>query len=325
MRLVGDTPAMRRLKDTIAAVAASDYTVLIRGESGTGKELAAACIHEASARSGGPFVSVNCSAIPEALLESELFGHVRGAFTGADRARRGLFVAASGGTLLLDEIGDMPPPLQVKLLRVLQEREVRPVGSSQTVRVDARILASTNQDLEARIAAGAFREDLFYRLNVLTLRTPPLRERAADIPLLAAHFLDAACRELSLPARRLSPEAMAALAGRDWPGNVRELQNCMERAVLICDEEVIRTYHLPPSLQTAESSATDTSLSFGEAVNRFEQELLVDALKKAGGNMLQAARELKASYRIINYKVKKYGIDAKKFASSKAAAKRRAI
>ena len=325
-RMVGDTPAMRRLKEAIAAVAASDYTVLIRGESGTGKELAATCIHEASSRSQGPFVSVNCSAIPEALLESELFGHVRGAFTGADRARRGLFVAASGGTLLLDEIGDMPAPLQVKLLRVLQEREVRPVGSSQTVRVDARILASTNQDLEARIAAGAFREDLFYRLNVLTLRTPPLSERKADIPLLAAHFLDQACRELSQPAKRLPPEVMAALAGRDWPGNVRELQNFVRRMTVFCPGGDLDMACLSlaggGAAAVPEGAAGAGMAPYKEAKSRlvedFTRRYVAEVLTRTGGNVSEAARVSGIERVSLQKIIRRMGLDPAEFRGAAA-------
>ncbi|OLN25764.1 sigma-54 dependent transcriptional regulator/response regulator [Desulfovibrio sp. DV] len=237
--LLGQSPAVRHIKDTIAAVAASDYTVLIRGESGTGKELAARAIHAQSRRAGGPFLSVNCPAIPDQILESELFGHVRGAFTGAERDRRGLFVAANGGILVLDEIGDIPMSVQTKLLRVLQEREVRPVGSSKSIPVDVRILASTNQDLEARILDKTFREDLYYRLNVLTLRLPPLRDRRDDIPLLATAFLERACREMGIGDKEFSPEGLAALAGRDWPGNVRELFNFVRRLTVFSHSDVI--------------------------------------------------------------------------------------
>ena len=237
--LLGQSPAVRHIKDTIAAVAASDYTVLIRGESGTGKELAARAIHAQSRRAGGPFLSVNCPAIPDQILESELFGHVRGAFTGAERDRRGLFVAANGGILVLDEIGDIPMSVQTKLLRVLQEREVRPVGSSKSIPVDVRILASTNQDLEARILDKTFREDLYYRLNVLTLRLPPLRDRREDIPLLATAFLERACREMGIGDKEFSPEGLAALAGRDWPGNVRELFNFVRRLTVFSHGDVI--------------------------------------------------------------------------------------
>jgi DNA-binding NtrC family response regulator len=237
--LIGRSPAMIQVKEAIAAVAGSDYTVLIRGESGTGKELAARAIHSLSRRAAGPFLSVNCPAIPDQLLESELFGHVRGAFTGAERDRRGLFLSAHGGVIVLDEIGDIPMSVQTKLLRVLQEREVRPVGSSKSVPIDVRILAATNQDLEAKIAEKTFREDLYYRLNVLTVRLPPLRERREDIPLLATAFLERACRETGIGDKEFSAEALAALAGHEWPGNVRELLNFVRRLTVFCRGDVI--------------------------------------------------------------------------------------
>ncbi len=295
--LVGQSPAMRRLKQTIEAVAASDYTVLVRGESGTGKELVAGNIHSLSARSAKPLIRVNCPAIPEHLLESELFGHVKGAFTGADRSRRGLFAAASGGSILLDEIGDIPPAVQTKLLRVLQEHEIRPVGSSDTVKVNVRILATTNQDLEARIASGAFREDLFYRLNVLTVHTPPLRERAEDIPILAAHFLEQCCAEMRLPPKALSPEVLACLAGRGWPGNVRELQNFVRRLAVFCPVGQVEMGHLRqaeggPALHSA--AAPEPLAPYKQAkakvVDDFTRRYLDQILEKTGGNVSEAAR-----------------------------------
>ncbi len=232
--LVGQGQAMQALRRTIATVAQSDYTVLVRGESGTGKEMVARTIHRQSQRAPMPFLAVNCPAIPEHLLESELFGHVRGAFTGAERDRKGLFAMADGGTVHLDEIGDISQPIQTKLLRFLQEGEIRPVGSGRTENVDVRVVASTNQDLEARMASREFREDLFYRLNVVTIRVPPLRERMEDIPLLAVTFLRNACDELGLPQKTVSPDVLDHLAGRDWPGNVRELQNVVRRLTLFC-------------------------------------------------------------------------------------------
>jgi DNA-binding NtrC family response regulator len=237
--LVGQGQAMQALRRTIATVAQSDYTVLVRGESGTGKEMVARTIHRQSPRSAMPFLAVNCPAIPEHLLESELFGHVRGAFTGAERDRKGLFAMADGGTVHLDEIGDISQPIQTKLLRFLQEGEIRPVGSGRTENVDVRVVASTNQDLEARMASREFREDLFYRLNVVTIRVPPLRERVEDIPLLVVTFLRNACDELGLPQKTVAPEVLDHLAGRDWPGNVRELQNVVRRLTLFSGGEVL--------------------------------------------------------------------------------------
>ncbi|EMG36423.1 two component transcriptional regulator, Fis family [Desulfocurvibacter africanus PCS] len=230
--LIGESPAMLKLRQTVSAAAGTDYTVLIRGESGTGKELVARTIHTMSRRAREPFVDLNCPAIPEQFLESELFGHLKGAFTGADKERRGLFVAAGGGTLLLDEIGDISPSVQTKLLRCLQERTIRPLGSNKNIPVDVRILASTNQNLEARIVDKSFREDLYYRLNVMTIRTPPLRDRREDIPLLSRHFLNQACEEMGSAPKDIVPEALAWLSTRSWPGNVRELQNFIRRATV---------------------------------------------------------------------------------------------
>lgn len=298
--LLGQSPAMRRVKDTIAAVAASDYTVLIRGESGTGKELAARAIHALSRRAGGPFLSVNCPAIPDQILESELFGHVRGAFTGAERDRRGLFVAANGGILVLDEIGDIPMSVQTKLLRVLQEREVRPVGSSKSIPVDVRILAATNQDLEAKIADKTFREDLYYRLNVLTVRLPPLRERRDDIPLLATAFLERACREMGLGDKEFSPEGLAALAGRDWPGNVRELLNFVRRLTVFSHGDVISQAAIaaadPGHGDAADERDDDAGAATpyleakAQVVDAFTRRYVERLLGQTRGNVSEAAR-----------------------------------
>jgi DNA-binding NtrC family response regulator len=298
--LLGQSAAMRHVKDTIAAVAASDYTVLVRGESGTGKELAARAIHAQSHRAGGPFLSVNCPAIPDQILESELFGHVRGAFTGAERDRRGLFVAANGGILVLDEIGDIPMSVQTKLLRVLQEREVRPVGSSKSIPVDVRILASTNQDLEARILDKTFREDLYYRLNVLTLRLPPLRDRRDDIPLLATAFLERACREMGVGDKEFSPEGLAALTGRDWPGNVRELFNFVRRLTVFSHGDVISAAAVADadpdttdgSDQRDEDDGTATPYLEAKAqvVDAFTRRYVERLLGQTRGNISEAAR-----------------------------------
>ena len=298
--LLGQSAAMRQVQATIAAVAASDYTVLIRGESGTGKELAARAIHAQSRRAGGPFLSVNCPAIPDQILESELFGHVRGAFTGAERDRRGLFVAANGGSLVLDEIGDIPMSVQTKLLRVLQEHEVRPVGSSKSIPVDVRILAATNQDLEARMSDKTFREDLYYRLNVLTLRLPPLRDRRDDIPLLATAFLERACREMGIADKDFSPEALADLAGRDWPGNVRELFNFVRRLTVFSNGGVINCAAVadadPGFGETAETrddeagAATPYLEAKAQVVDAFTRRYVERLLKLTRGNISEAAR-----------------------------------
>ncbi|WP_022660380.1 sigma-54-dependent transcriptional regulator [Paucidesulfovibrio longus] len=304
--LVGDAPAMRQLKESIAAVAASDYTVLVRGESGTGKELVAGTIHRLSNRAKGPFVTVNCPAIPEHLLESELFGHVKGAFTGAEKARQGLFVAAGGGSILLDEIGDIPMSVQTKLLRVLQEREVRPVGANGTTRIDVRILATTNQNLEERITAGLFREDLFYRLNVLTVTTLPLRDHREDIPLLAAHFLEQTCREMRLSPKVLGPEVLRCLCERPWPGNVRELQNTVRRLTVFCPGRQVEAIHLhqaegglPRTQQTqpgvfVPGAGTEELMPYKEAkstvLTNFTRCYVEHVLARTGGNISEAAR-----------------------------------
>ncbi|SKA65493.1 sigma-54-dependent Fis family transcriptional regulator [Desulfobaculum bizertense] len=316
--IIAASKPMRMVLQQVSQVGPSRATVLLRGESGTGKELLAEAIHSVSPRKNKPLIKLNCAALPAELIESELFGHVKGAFTGAVSSKKGLFELADGGTLFLDEIGELSLEAQAKLLRAIQEREIQRIGSEQTIRVDARLITATNRSLEQMLEDGTLREDLFYRINVFPIFIPPLRERRLDILPLAEHFMQRFSEEYKKDVKRISTPAIDMLQQYHWPGNVRELGNCMERAVLICDEEVIRTYHLPPSLQTAESSATDTNLSFGESVARFEQELLVDALKKARGNMLQAARDLKASYRIINYKVKKYHLDPKKFAVGKS-------
>jgi Nif-specific regulatory protein len=297
----------------IMQVASSKASVLLRGESGTGKELLAEAIHNASSRRSKPLVRLNCAALPADLLESELFGHERGAFTGAVGTKKGRFELAHGGTLFLDEIGELSADAQVKLLRALQEGEIQRLGSENSIKVDVRIICATHQPLENLITSGGFREDLYYRINVFPIFIPALRERREDILPLAEYFLEFFAKEYSKNIKRISMPAIDLLTQYQWPGNVRELRNCMERAVLICNEEAVRTYHLPPTLQTAESSATDNQLSFGEAVAKFEQEILVEALQKCSGNMLQVARDLRASYRIINYKIKKYSLDPKKY------------
>jgi Nif-specific regulatory protein len=291
--------------------------VLLRGESGTGKELLAEAIHAGSPRSERPLIKLNCAALPAELVESELFGHQKGAFTGAYQNKRGLFEVAHQGTLFLDEIGELSLDAQAKVLRAIQEKEITRVGGELPIAVDARLICATHQPLEDLIAQGRFREDLYYRINVFPVFIPPLKERREDILPLAEFFLQDFSEEYGKQIRRISTPAIELLSMYHWPGNVRELRNCVERAVLVCEEEVIRTYHLPPTLQTAESSSTEINLSFGEAVGKFEQELLVDALKKSRGNMLQAARDLRVSYRIVNYKVKKYGLDVKRFAGGK--------
>ncbi len=317
-KLIGDSPAMQRLKQSIAAVAATDYTVLILGESGTGKEVVAGMVREMSARAEAPFVTVNCTAIPENLLESELFGHVRGAFSGADKDREGLFVQAHGGTILLDEIGDIPLETQAKLLRVLQEGEVRPVGSDRSRLVDVRVLASTNQDLQARIASGGFRGDLYHRLNVLTLDLPPLRERTGDIPLLARYFLLKTCSELGLPDKELDPAVLGHLAAEEWSGNVRELQNAMRKLAVFGTGSMIAMGALRLAEGDASASATVGGLPpFKEAkaqmTDGFSANYIREALRESGGNISRAARLSGLSRVAVQNMLARFGIDPDEF------------
>jgi Nif-specific regulatory protein len=272
-------------------------------------------IHYNSLRSKQPFIKVNCAALPETLIESELFGYERGAFTGAERRKKGRFEMANGGTIFLDEIGDLPPQTQIKLLRVIQEREFERLGGTETIKVNVRLITATNKNLENAIAGGAFREDLFYRLNVFTIFLPPLRERKSDILLLAEHFLAKFEREHGKEIKRISTPAIDMLTSYHWPGNVRELENVIERAVLICDSSVIHGHHLPPSLQTAEGSDTVTRLSLASAMENYERDLIQDALKTARGNRAKAAKLLDSTERIVGYKVKKYGIRCERFRS----------
>jgi Nif-specific regulatory protein len=313
--LVGTSGPMRHIYEQVAQVAGTNTTVLIRGESGTGKELIANAIHYNSLRAAKPFVKVSCAALPDSLIESELFGYEKGAFTGADGRKKGRFELAEGGTLLLDEIGDVNLATQVKLLRVLQQREFERVGGTDTVRANVRLLAATNKDLEKAIAAGTFREDLYYRLNVFTIFAPPLRDRKADLLLLVDHFLEKFAREHRRSIRRISTPAIDMLTSYHWPGNVRELENTLERAVLMCDGEVVHGHHLPPSLQTAEASGTVTRVSLKDAVSGYEKDLIQDALKTTRGNRAKAARLLDTTERIVNYKVRQYDIDARRFRS----------
>jgi Nif-specific regulatory protein len=299
--------------EQMAQVATTNTTVLIRGESGTGKELVAHAIHYNSPRANKPFVKVSCAALPDSLIESELFGYEKGAFTGAEMRKKGRFELAEGGTLFLDEIGDINLATQVKLLRVLQEREFERLGSTETIKVNVRLLAATNKDMERAIAAGTFREDLYYRLNVFAIFVPPLRERKADLLLLVDHFLEKFSREHKKNIKRISTPAIDMLMSYHWPGNVRELENTLERAVLMCDSQVVHGHHLPPSLQTAEASGTVTRVSLGDAVAGFEKDLIQDALKTTRGNRAKAARLLDTTERVLNYKVRKYSIDVKRF------------
>ena len=311
--IIGSSGPVRQMYEQMAQVAATNTTVLIRGESGTGKEMVAHGIHYNSPRANKPFVKVSCAALPDSLIESELFGYERGAFTGAEQRKKGRFELAEGGTLFLDEIGDINLATQVKLLRVLQEREFERLGSTETVKINVRMLTATNKDLEKAIAAGTFREDLYFRLNVFTIFVPPLRERKADLLLLVDHFLEKFSREHRKSIKRISTPAIDMLLSYHWPGNVRELENTLERAVLMCDGQVVHGHHLPPSLQTAEASGTVTRVSLSDAVAGFEKDLIQDALKTTRGNRAKAARLLDTTERVLNYKVKKYAIDVGRF------------
>ena len=311
--LIGTSHPMQKVYEQVAQAAPANTTVLIRGESGTGKELVAHAIHYNSPRSGKPFVKVACAALPESLIESELFGYEPGAFTGADKQKKGRFELAHGGTLFLDEVGDLPAATQVKLLRVLQEREFERLGGVKPVRVDVRLITATNIDLEEALKKGSFREDLYYRLNVFGLFVPPLRERRSDILLLADHFVEKYAAAHARSVRRISTSAIDMLMSYHWPGNVRELENCIERAVLICEGGVIHAHHLPPTLQTAEVSNTLPGQSLADAISGFEKDLILDGLKIARGNRAKAARLLRTTERILNYKVGKHGIDSNRF------------
>jgi Nif-specific regulatory protein len=313
--IIGTSGPTRQMYEQVAQVAQTNTTVLIRGESGTGKELIAHAIHYNSLRAKKPFVKVSCAALPDTLIESELFGYEKGAFTGATARKKGRFEMAEGGTLFLDEIGDINLSTQVKLLRVLQEREFERLGGTDSVKVNVRMIAATNKDMEKAIGDGTFREDLYYRLNVFTIFVPPLRDRKADLLLLADHFLEKFSREHGKVIKRISTPAIDMLMAYHWPGNVRELENALERAVLVCDGAVIHGHHLPPSLQTADSSGTVTRVSLKDAVAGFERDLIQDALKTTRGNRAKAARLLDTTERILNYKVRGYGIDPRRFRS----------
>ena len=290
---------MQRIQILIRKVAVTDATVLITGESGTGKELIARTIHALSPRVQRQFVAVNCGAIPAELLESELFGHEKGSFTGAVAMRIGMFQLADKGTIFLDEVAEMSPPLQVKLLRVLQEREIRPVGSDRSINVDLRVIGASNKDLAEEVHGGRFREDLFYRLQVVPVHLPPLRERRSDIPLLIQHFLEKINRKRPEGPVRISEEAMVQLWEYDWPGNVRELENLLERLVILSDTDTIEVDHLPPNVRSFVSSKrvpsptlSDDGMDFNRAVEAFENHLISEALRRTRGNKQAAARLL---------------------------------
>jgi Nif-specific regulatory protein len=311
--IIGNSGPLRQVYEQVTQVARTNTTVLLRGESGTGKELIAHAIHYNSLRASKPFIKVSCAALPETLIESELFGYEKGAFTGAHGRKKGRFELAEGGTLFLDEIGDLNGSTQIKLLRVLQEREFERLGGTETIKANVRLIAATNKNLEKAISQGEFREDLYYRLNVFTIFMPPLRERKSDILLLADHFLEKYAREHSKSIKRISTPAIDMLASYHWPGNVRELENIIERAVLVCETNALHGHHLPPTLQTAEETGTLTRLSLESAVEAYERDIILDALKTTRGNRKKAAKMLDTTERIIGYKVKKYGIDCDRF------------
>src|SRR6266404_3754756 len=313
--IIANSNPLRQVYEQVTQVARTNTTVLLRGESGTGKELIAHAIHYNSLRADKPFIKVSCAALPETLIESELFGYEKGAFTGAQNRKKGRFELAEGGTLFLDEIGDLNISTQIKLLRVLQEREFERLGGTETLKINVRLVAATNKDLTRAINEGQFREDLYYRLNVFAIFMPPLRERKSDVLLLADHFLEKFAHEHGKRIKRISTSAIDMLASYHWPGNVRELENIIERAVLVCETGVIHGHHLPPTLQTAERSGTLTRLSLDDAVGAYESDLIQDALKTTRGNRKRAAQLLDTTERILGYKVKKYGIDCERFRS----------
>ncbi len=311
--IVGNSNAMREVYRHIYQVSSSDTTVLIRGESGTGKELVAHAVHYSSPRAKGPFVKVNCAALNENLLESELFGHEKGAFTGALQGRKGRIEEAQGGTLFLDEIGDFSAVTQIKLLRVLQEREFQRVGSNRTFKSNARIIVATNHDLEEAVRDQSFRQDLYYRINIFPIFLPPLRNRKDDILLLSDFFVEQYSKKMNKDIRRISTPAINMMVAYHWPGNVRELGNCIERAVLLSSDEVIHGHNLPPTLQTSDASDTIGTGSLKEQLALFERDIIVDALKRCNGNLAATARDLGTTARIIGYKVKDLGIDYRQY------------
>ena len=325
--IIGDSRPMKRVMEQVRRVASSESSVLIYGESGTGKEVVARAIHYQSGRSKGPFVRVNCGALPVGLVESELFGHEQGAFTGAVRTKKGKFELAEGGTIFLDEIGDVPLDTQVRLLRVLQEKQFDRVGGEQTLDVDVRIVAATNRQLKQMVAEGTFREDLFYRLEVIPLTLPPLRERANDIGLLARHFIFKKCREMNIPLKRLTPEALACLACYRWPGNVRELENVIERTIVLAEGKEIGSHDLPLALEGAAAEGSlplderggdmvplalegaERSLLLNERLDAVERDLIARAMEEADHVKTKAASLLGIKTSALYYKLEKYGLD----------------
>ena len=311
--IIGNSNKMREVFQMISQVSKSNATVLIRGESGTGKELVANSLHYNSLREKNPFIKVNCAALPATLIESELFGHEKGAFTGAIKQKIGKFELAHKGTIFLDEIGSIGLEIQANLLRILQEKEFERVGGHRTLKTDVRIIAATNKNLERAVEEETFRGDLYYRLNVFPIYMPPLRARKTDILLLADYFLEKYAKENHKDIKRFSTPAIDMLMAYHWPGNVRELENCIERAVLLCEEGVIHSYHLPPTLQTGKESDTVPSLSLEDAVASLEKEMIIDALKNTGGKVVMATQILQTTVRKFAYKAQKYGVDYRQY------------
>jgi two-component system response regulator HydG len=310
-KIIGRSPKMKEVFETLSMVAPTDATVLILGESGTGKELVANSIHQNSPRNSQPFIKVSCAALPETLLESELFGHEKGAFTGAIARREGRFQLAHRGTLFLDEVGEMSPTTQTKLLRVLQEKEFEPLGSPRTLKVDVRMIAATNKNLEREVKEGRFREDLFYRLNVVPISLPPVRERKEDIPVLATHFFSLYRAKNKKELKELSGKALDLLIRYDWPGNIRELENCIERAVIMARGEMIAPADLPPNIQALSSGEKEfagLALPSGVSLQEVEKALILKTLEDTGGNRTRAAEILGINRRTLQIKLKEYGI-----------------
>jgi two-component system response regulator HydG len=311
-KIIGKSRRIKELFENLSLIAPSDATVLIYGESGTGKELVANAIHQNSPRAQNPFIKVSCAALPETLLESELFGHERGAFTGALTRKAGRFQLADGGTLFLDEVNVMSSTTQVKLLRVLQEREFEPLGSTKTIHVDIRLIAATNKELEAEVKEGRFREDLFYRLNVVPIHLPPLRERKEDIPLLAEHFFQIYQEKNKKSVKGFLPKTIDTLMRYDWPGNIRELENVIERAILLCRSEYISPKDLPPPLQGEEVGEQPIiSIPPGMTLEQVEREAIIQTLEETGGNRTQTAQILGISRKTLQNKLKEYGLEEK--------------
>ncbi|WP_076791273.1 sigma 54-interacting transcriptional regulator [Chlorobium sp. KB01] len=311
--IIGNTKPIIALFKMIEKIAKTNATTIVLGESGVGKELVASAIHFKSRRSDKPFIKFNCAALPESIVESELFGHEKGAFTGASATRHGRFELAHTGTIFLDEVGELSLPIQAKLLRIIQEKEFERVGGSKTIKVDVRVIAATNRNLEELIRKGLFREDLYYRLNIFPITVPPLRERKTDILLLADYFVEKYNTANHKGVRRISTTSIDMLMRYHWPGNVRELENCIERAVILSEDNVIHGYHLPPTLQTAESSGTPYTGSLQQKLDAIEKEMIMEALKRTKGNMSRAAMQLGLSDRIMGLRIKKFEIDYRKF------------